>query len=724
MGLILNLWAILFSIVLTALFIHGWRRANQRRTAQNLPRLGLRDLWPAFTPWLSRHLVLALPNVLEIGVLIGLGILYTRPLLKFNADLVLPGEAEILTGIAKPIVEAFYQGTEFPLWNPYVQHGKSLIADPFLFVFNPLISLPMLFFGVNNGAKIAVAMAFPLAATGMWTLMKVLDTKRPVRLWCGASYMLAGGMPAHLWAGHFQLAVGLAWVPWCFAGVLYALQDRTRRSVALAALPLALLFLTGNLYVPFFVLMGLVVLFIVHILHWQNVRILREQTQAFVLVGVFALGLVAVQLVPEWTARSYIHKGAERDFPGSQTVPHLLTNYLISEPGYYSRVNLGNLPEVQEYYNYVGVMPFVLLIFLVPAIRRRRAAVVTFATYFVLMLAWGAVKFSPIGTIFAKIPFLYQFRFPARALRVGAFALVSLAGLGLEEIWMCWLESSAWPADPVTNRIVRLLLGILVLTFVVASVVHLYETNRSLLILTPRHQHLEQALGRLATHDSSEYTVANHVASNAGVYTCYEHHLRSYNVILGWTIATLTDGVAPGAIQAEPEYIIVPTGVPVGVQSGSPAQLVENVYDLEIWRIPDALPFAFTVSHLRMQEGRAPVQSAAEVAEQKASRSTANEITVLVSDTEPGDILIVLESWFLGWRVSVDGLPRRMLKADGFLATSLHPRDHIVTFRYDPRAFKIGLGLSIGTMCVMMVYVLCADEWLLRRFTDLLSKRA
>jgi hypothetical protein len=60
--------------------------------------------------------------------------------------------------------------------------------------------------------------------------------------------------------------------------------------------------------------------------------------------------------------------------------------------------------------------------------------------------------------------------------------------------------------------------------------------------------------------------------------------------------------------------------------------------------------------------------------------------------------------------VSVDGLPRRLLKVDGFLATPLHPRDHIVTFRYDPPAFKTGLGLSIGTMCVMMVYVLCADD--------------
>jgi hypothetical protein len=324
-GLSVHVGAVLFGFVLTLLLVYSWRRVNQRRAAQNLSRLTVRDL-SAFPPWLIRRLYLARPSALEIGALISLSVAYAHPLVDFSDDLVLPGETEVLTGMVMPIVEAFYEGTEFPLWNPYFQHGKSLIADPFLFFFNPFISLPMILFGVNNGAKIAAVMAFALAAVGMWVLMKLLGTRGPVRLWCGATYMLAGGMPAHLWAGHFQLAIGLAWVPWCFAGVLHALETRTRWSVASAALAPALLFLTGNLYVPFYVLMGLLMLFIAYVVHQQYSPVLLHQAQSFLLAGVFSLGLIAVQLLPEWAARSYIYKGAERDFAGSQTVNHLISS--------------------------------------------------------------------------------------------------------------------------------------------------------------------------------------------------------------------------------------------------------------------------------------------------------------------------------------------------------------------------------------------------------------
>jgi hypothetical protein len=713
-GLSVHVGVILLGFVLALLFVYSWHRVNQRRAAQNLSQLTVRDLF-AFLPWLIRRLYLALPSALEVGVLISLSIAYAHPLVDFSDDLVLPGETEVLTGMVMPIVEAFYEGTEFPLWNPYFQHGKSLIADPFLFFFNPFISLPMILFGVNNGAKIAAVMAFALAAVGMWVLMKLLGTRGPVRLWCGATYMLAGGMPAHLWAGHFQLAIGLAWVPWCFAGILYALENRTRRSVVIAAIPLALLFFTGNLYVPFYVLMGLLILFIAYVVCQQYSPVLVHQARGFFLAGLFALGLIAVQLFPEWAARSYIYKGSERDFVGSQTVNHLLTNYLISDPEYYRQANLGDLPQVQEYYNYVGVLPFVLLVFVVPAAQRRKHIVLAFAIYFVLMLAWGAVKFSPVRFIFSAFPFLYQFRFPARALRIGTFALISLAGLGLDEIWLYCRAFSPWPADPLPDRTVRMLLAVGVLAFVIASAVHLYQTNRTLLGLAPRCQQVDEAFKRLAIYDSSEYTVANYVVSNAGMYACYRYHLRWHNVILGWTVARVSEGLAPGSILARPKYVIVPTGVSVPVETDSPPQLVQTTYDLETWRISDALPFAFTVPYFRMQEWQTPLSTATEVIEQRASRPTANEIKVVVTGAEDGDLLVVLEFWFPGWRVSVDGQPGRLLKVGHFLVVPLLPGDHIVTLRYDPPAFKIGLTISIGTVCALMMYILHADTWFLRR---------
>ncbi|HIE37899.1 MAG TPA: hypothetical protein EYH30_09905 [Anaerolineales bacterium] len=716
LNLALVIGALFLGLALDVLILYHWRRTNRQRAAQALPPLEVRDLLGGSELWMG-----CLPPILlaglEIGGLILLSVVYSHPILDLSPDLRLPGETEVLTGIAVPVVEAVRQGTEFPLWNPYVQYGKSLIADPFLFVFNPFISLPMLFLGVNNGAKVAAAVAFALAGVGMWALMKVLGTPGPVRLWCGATYMLAGGMPAHLWAGHFQLAVGLAWVPWCFASVLHALESRTRWSIGLAALPPALLFLTGNLYIPLYVLMGLAILLLASAFRRQAPPALWGQMRVFALVGVFALGLIGVQLLPEWAARAYISKGTDPDLRGSQTVAHLLINYLIAEPTHYSQTHLGNLPYVQEYYNYVGVMPFALLLFWVPTVRRRRHVVLTFSAYFALMLTWGSARFSFIRHLLAAIPFLYRFRFPARALRVGAFALLVLAGLGLEEVWLRCRTLLSWPAHPHLARVGRALLAGGVLVLIGHSTLHLFQTNRVLLKLSVRRQDIEETLAWLAAHDSSEYGVDNRVDPfrHAGLYAHYSYHLRALNVTLGWTVSPVADGLAPDAVQPAPNYVIVPAGTPVEAQGDHPSRRVKEIQHLEVWHLPDALPFAFTVPHHRLQEGHPSLQAATEVAGQAASRPTPNEIEVAVTDAGPGDLLVVLESWFPGWRVSVDGEPARLLKVDRFLGLYLTSGDHVVTFRYDPPAFRAGLLITIGTVGALIAYVLSADRWLLRR---------
>ena len=113
-----HIGTIVSSFVLALLLVYNWRRVNRRRVAQDLSRLTARDLWSTFLPGLVRRLYLALPNALEVSALISLSVAYAYPLADFGDDLVLPGETEVLTGMVMPIIEAFYQGTEFPLWNP------------------------------------------------------------------------------------------------------------------------------------------------------------------------------------------------------------------------------------------------------------------------------------------------------------------------------------------------------------------------------------------------------------------------------------------------------------------------------------------------------------------------------------------------------------------------------------------------------------------------------
>ena len=66
-------------------------------------------------------------------------------------------------------------------------------------------------------------------------------------------------------------------------------------------------------------------------------------------------------------------------------------------------------------------------------------------------------------------------------------------------------------------------------------------------------------------------------------------------------------------------------------------------------------------------------------------------------------VLIVLDSYYPGWKAYVDGVETSIIRADYmFRAVSLPAGDHRVTFKYCPRSFVLGAGLSvIGTLALV-----------------------
>jgi MYXO-CTERM domain-containing protein len=58
-------------------------------------------------------------------------------------------------------------------------------------------------------------------------------------------------------------------------------------------------------------------------------------------------------------------------------------------------------------------------------------------------------------------------------------------------------------------------------------------------------------------------------------------------------------------------------------------------------------------------------------------------------------VLVVSETWYPGWRATVDGVPAPLLRADyAFRGVALAAGDHVVELRYRSRPTEIGLGLS------------------------------
>ncbi len=83
---------------------------------------------------------------------------------------------------------------------------------------------------------------------------------------------------------------------------------------------------------------------------------------------------------------------------------------------------------------------------------------------------------------------------------------------------------------------------------------------------------------------------------------------------------------------------------------------------------------------------------------------TNRAVTVLAKLNNAG-ILILADSYYPGWKVYVDGKEKPILRADFFFRGVLLPAgDHVVEYRYEPRSFRIGLGISLVSLFGIVLY--------------------
>jgi hypothetical protein len=84
-----------------------------------------------------------------------------------------------------------------------------------------------------------------------------------------------------------------------------------------------------------------------------------------------------------------------------------------------------------------------------------------------------------------------------------------------------------------------------------------------------------------------------------------------------------------------------------------------------------------------------------------------NQVTVKTSQAGSG-FLVLMDSYFPGWTVKVDGEERPILQANYFYrAVQLGPGEHTLEFDYFPEGFKEGLIVSGISLLILIVLPLC-----------------
>ena len=136
----------------------------------------------------------------------------------------------------------------------------------------------------------------------MFFLIKKLHLPNWIALTCAISFMLCGEISARVWAGHLWLIYAYAWLPTLWLLFINALEKDSTIYLALSALALSFVILTGHPSHPGYILILLGLYWLYAIMtSWDDEHNLKK---IFLLAGKFgiililALGLSAIQLSP------------------------------------------------------------------------------------------------------------------------------------------------------------------------------------------------------------------------------------------------------------------------------------------------------------------------------------------------------------------------------------------------------------------------------------------
>jgi len=95
--------------------------------------------------------------------------------------------------------------------------------------------------------------------------------------------------------------------------------------------------------------------------------------------------------------------------------------------------------------------------------------------------------------------------------------------------------------------------------------------------------------------------------------------------------------------------------------------------------------------------------------------STAEHLRVRAAGDSPG-YLVLSDSWYPGWRATVDGRDAPIVRANVmFRAVPVSAGEHLIELTYEPQSFRLGAGVSAGSLLVGIVLWWGARRWRQRR---------
>lgn len=605
---------------------------------------------------------------------------------------------------------------EIPLWNPYMLTGLPLAGDFLSHFWNPISTIPIMIWGGINGMKVSIFLSFIIAGLGQWMFAYVVGLRRMFRLWSAILFMLSGGM-AMLWrVGWYELFLGAAWFPWCFALYLYALRKQTPASVFLTGIAIFMVISTGGGYYPIYLFVSLMVLSAVVLLKEKSDgRIKIIKTAA--LIVLFSAGLSSVVIIPYMDGYRYLARDVLPDAVQyfSQPIEYGLINYIVHTPDWFRASVLGTGSGWNWFY--IGWLPIAALAFVALAFqlaRRQRWSMIISGVLFLILIMWFANRYSPFKQIYDWVPFLYNLRFPSRLLIIAASPLLILSAQALEfmyrlsRVWVKNYKLVHAPSGKKPNLYsAHYLISLLWILGLISTMKTTYDINKGFAFADQTLNSKSFAvLSWLKNYDPSLY----YVNIGGGVIywdwtpAAYWNEMPVINFLYSRHIRTQELQRAESSpFIARAKYQISLPDQP----HPDNAQQIGEFDGVFVWYIPDVLPYAFSVQPTLTQQFAKLTTD--KVTAENVFIHGPNQVIVRGAPKQAGDVLVVLMSSYPGWRLLIDGKPAQAAIYNGYLGAKMPPGEHLYTFYFLPTQFIIGLTISTLT-CLTMLAILFAPQ--------------
>ena len=615
-------------------------------------------------------------------------------------------------------------------WEPGAWSGFPLIGDPQVGFFYPLQWLWLLVHPLRVYAWLALLHPL-IGAAGMFRLAR--ERGRSIEAATVAGLALGLGAFMILELRHAMFMATTAWLPW----VLVAVETSQRRwwpSVLGGGLALGLTVLSGGWSM---LLYGGVVVGV------YALTTGRAKT-ALVGIGVFGLGLSAVQIFPALSHLGLSPRGLGVDYAFASSFAWPSWSYLstVVLPTVFgdgdSYRGASNQWELCGYG--IGLVGSLLALLSLHKREGRRQRLLFFALLAVAAgLARGGDAFlHPL--LFKVLP--VAVRCPARALYVWVLAAPILAADGVDVV-IGW-QRPAW----------RRPAGLVVVGLVIVELLVTWRGENPSLRFADTRVHptvstqLRANPGRYINDVHLDHRLHNSGmawgAESAGGYSSlpiwrYLHLLWIANHGTPYPHARLADDLtaqglwrfdSPIVDLLSVKWLLAPRELPPAGTGWTRVSMGGDLIDL--WRNDEAGPRAFVVHQQQVipdEAGQARAMGAADFAPllsvvvdhavpgvplvgsrppslvQALDRESPLSLAIGVQLDAPG-ILVLAEPWSPWWQVVVDGRPAENMRVDYALrGVGLSKGPHTIAFTYEDEPFFYGVTLTCTTALIMLLVV-------------------